>query len=71
MNLELFSKGSKLKVSPSKALSSFKSFIEGYTQRLESSADAHNKNKTKLVCLLYKRVYGLMQQKKARAASMR
>ena len=40
MNLELFSKGSKLKVSPSKSLSSFKSFIEGYTQGLESSADA-------------------------------
>ena len=35
-----FSKGSKLEITPSKALSSLQGFMEGYTQGLESSSDA-------------------------------
>ena len=34
-----FSKGSKLQITPSKALSSLQGFMEGYTQGLESSPD--------------------------------
>ncbi|WP_151690530.1 type VI secretion system Vgr family protein [Acinetobacter junii] len=43
-----FSKGSKLEVSPSKALSSLQGFMEGYTQGLESSSDTKQQEQGKI-----------------------
>lgn len=43
-----FSKGSKLEVSPSKALSSLQGFMEGYTQGLESSFDTKQQEQGKI-----------------------
>lgn len=43
-----FSKGSKLEVSPSKALSSLQGFMEGYTQGLESSSDTQQQEQGKI-----------------------
>lgn len=43
-----FSKGSKLDVSPSKALSSLQGFMEGYTQGLESSSDIKQQEQGKI-----------------------
>jgi type VI secretion system VgrG family protein len=43
-----FSKGSKLEVTPSKALSSLQGFMEGYTQGLESSSDANQLEQGKI-----------------------
>jgi uncharacterized protein (DUF2345 family) len=46
--LGTFSKGSKLEVSPSKALSSLQGFMEGYTQGLESSSDTKQQEQGKI-----------------------
>ncbi|WP_038346356.1 type VI secretion system Vgr family protein [Acinetobacter sp. A47] len=43
-----FSKGSKLDITPSKALSSLQGFMEGYTQGLESSSDARQQEQGKI-----------------------
>ena len=43
-----FSKGSKLEISPSKALSSLQGFMEGYTQGLESSSDTKQQEQGKI-----------------------
>ncbi|MCH7317142.1 type VI secretion system tip protein VgrG [Acinetobacter sp. ANC 5659] len=43
-----FSKGSKLEVTPSKALSSLQGFMEGYTQGLESSSNAKQQEQGKI-----------------------
>ncbi len=43
-----FSKGSKLEVTPSKALGSLQGFMEGYTQGLESSSDAKQQEQGKI-----------------------
>ncbi len=43
-----FSKGSKLDITPSKALSSLQGFMEGYTQGLESSSDAKQQEQGKI-----------------------
>ena len=43
-----FSKGSKLEITPSKALSSLQGFMEGYTQGLESSSDAKQQEQGKI-----------------------
>lgn len=47
-NCGTFSKGSKLEVTPSKALSSLQGFMEGYTQGLESSSDAKQQEQGKI-----------------------
>jgi len=43
-----FSKGSKLDITPSKALSSLQGFMEGYTQGLESSSNAKQQEQGKI-----------------------
>ncbi|MCK4096256.1 type VI secretion system Vgr family protein [Acinetobacter radioresistens] len=43
-----FSKGSKLQITPSKALSSLQGFMEGYTQGLESSPDTKQQEQGKI-----------------------
>ncbi|MGS5403357.1 type VI secretion system Vgr family protein [Acinetobacter junii] len=43
-----FSKGSKLEITPSKALNSLQSFMEGYTQGLESSSDTKQQEQGKI-----------------------
>ena len=43
-----FSKGSKLEITPSKALGSLQGFMEGYTQGLESSSDAKQQEQGKI-----------------------
>ncbi|MGR0304517.1 type VI secretion system Vgr family protein [Acinetobacter beijerinckii] len=43
-----FSKGSKLDITPSKALGSLQGFMEGYTQGLESSSDAKQQEQGKI-----------------------
>ncbi|MDI3379639.1 type VI secretion system Vgr family protein [Acinetobacter sp. V89_7] len=43
-----FTKGTKLEVTPSKALSTLQGFMEGYTQGLESSADTKQKEQGKI-----------------------
>lgn len=47
-NCGTFSTGSKLEVTPSKALSSLKGFMDGYTQGLESSSDAKQQEQGKI-----------------------
>ncbi|MEN8321007.1 type VI secretion system Vgr family protein [Acinetobacter junii] len=43
-----FSKGSKLEITPSKALNSLQGFMEGYTQGLESSSDTKQQEQGKI-----------------------
>ncbi|WP_445404158.1 type VI secretion system Vgr family protein [Acinetobacter vivianii] len=43
-----FSKGSKLEITPSKALGSLQGFMEGYTQGLESSSDTKQQEQGKI-----------------------